>query len=385
MAGKRSPTTVTDALRTLELSEARWQAVLAAARDAIIGIDPGGTVTLFNQAAEEIFGYATAEVIGKNVTMLMPPLYAEQHDQYLEHYRTTRRPKAIGRIREVEARRKSGDVFPIELSVSEARVGRHVLYSAIIRDVSERRRAQAELIEAHKLAHQRERLADVGAITAKIVHDIGNPLAGLLMQAQLIVRRAQRSDVPSTQAMREPADRIISTVSRLDNLVKEFMTFAREQRLALADVVLPQFLQEAVSFWQPVAAARTIAIDFDPDHGGVVQADEKQLRRVLDNLLKNAIEAIDQGPGRVIVLVAAPTEQTVRISVADTGPGFPETIEGFRLFETTKAGGTGLGLAVARQIMLAHGGGIEFAQFSPHGTVFHLDLPRRAVDDHSPY
>lgn len=379
MAGKRSPTSVRDALRTLELNEARWQAVLASARDAIIGIDPVGTVTLFNQDAEEIFGYVAAEVIGKNVKMLMPPPYAEQHDQYLEHYRKTRQPKAIGRVREVEGRRKSGEVFPIELSVSEARVGRQVLYTAIIRDVSERRRAQAELIELQKLAQQRERLADVGAITAKIVHDIGNPLAGLLMQAQLIARRAQRSDVASTQAMREPADRIISTVRRLDNMVKEFMAFAREQRLELTDVVLPPFLQDAVSFWQPVAAARAIAIDCDPDHAGMVKADEKQLRRVLDNLLKNAIEAIDHGPGRVNVLVGTPTEQRVRISVADTGPGFPETLDGFRLFETTKAGGTGLGLAVSKQIMVAHGGGIEFARLSPHGTVFHLDLPRHAI------
>jgi two-component system sensor kinase FixL len=382
MARRGSPASVTAALRTLELSEARWQAVVASARDAIIGIDAGATVTLFNQGAEKIFGYVADEVIGKNVRMLMPPPYAERHDQYLESYRKTRQAKAIGRVREVEARRKSGEVFPIELSVSEARVGRQVIYSAIIRDVSDRRRAQVELIEMQKLVQQRERLADIGAITAKIVHDIGNPLAGLLMQAQLIERRARRSNVPSTQAMREPAERIISTVVRLDNLVKEFMAFAREQRLELTDVVLPRFLQEAVSFWQPVAAARTIAIDVDPDYVGIVRADEKQLRRVVDNLLKNAIEAIDLGPGRVRVLTAAPSEQIVRVSVEDSGPGFPETIKGFRLFETTKTGGTGLGLAVAKQIMLAHGGGIEFASLHPHGTVFHLEIPRQAHSRH---
>ena len=369
-----------DAPFTLAVNEerwyARWQAVLASARDAIIGIDPRGVVTLFNQDAEVLFGYDAAEVIGKNVTMLMPPASAERHDQYLENYRVTREPKAIGRIREVEARRKNGEVFPIELSMSEARIGRHVIYSAIIRDVSARRCAQADLVELQKLARQRERLADVGAITAKIVHDIGNPLAGLVMQAQLILRRAQRSDVPSTQAMREPAERIIETVDRLENLVKGCMTFAGELHLELNDVVLPQFLREAVSFWQPVAAARTIAIDVDTSQGGIVQADEKQLRRALDNLLKNAIEAIDHGPGHVNVLVAAPTEQTVRISVEDSGPGFPETVEAFALFETTKDDGTGLGLAIAKQIMVAHGGGIECNHLAPHGTVFHLDLLR---------
>jgi two-component system, LuxR family, sensor kinase FixL len=376
MARQQSRSSVTHALHTLELSEARWQAVLATARDAIIGIDPRGTVTLFNQAAEEIFGYAAIEVVGKNVKMLMPPAYAEQHDQYLENYRKTRQPKAIGRVREVEARRKSGEVFPIELSVSEARVGRQVLYSAIIRDVSDRRRAQGQLIELQKLAQQRERLADVGAITAKVVHDVGNPLAGLMMQAQLILRRAQRGDI-TPQTAREPAERIISTVRRLDSLVKEFMAFAREQHLDLRDVLLPRLLHDTVSLWQPVAAVRAIAIEMDPNYVGAVRADERQLRRVLDNLIKNAIEAIDHGPGRVDVLAAAPTEQTVRISIADTGPGFPETIEGFRLFETTKPDGTGLGLAVAKQIMVAHGGSIEFARLRPRGTVFHLDLPRR--------
>src|ERR1051325_10890945 len=186
MSSRPSRSSASEALRTLELNEARWQAVLATARDAIISVDRRGIVTLFNHAAEEIFGYLGAEVIGKNVKLLMPPPYSDEHDQYIETYRTTGVPKAIGRVREVEARRKNGEVFPIELSVSEARVGRQVIYSAIIRDVTERRRAQTQLIELERLAQQRERLADVGAITAKIVHDIGNPLAGMLMQAQLI-------------------------------------------------------------------------------------------------------------------------------------------------------------------------------------------------------
>jgi two-component system sensor kinase FixL len=367
--------TVADALRTLELSEARWQAVLASARDAIISIDHRGRITLFNQAAEQIFGYGAGEVLGKNVKMLMPPPYAEQHDRYIETYRKTGRPQAIGRIREVEARRKNGEVFPIELSVSEARVGRQVLCSAIIRDVSERRRAQAQLVELQKAAQQRERLADIGAITAKIVHDLGNPLSGLSMQAQLILRRVERGQIGPAAAVRDPAGRIVSTVRRLEHLVREFMAFAREQRLECKDVLLPEFLQDVVGLWQPVAAARAIDLSLDADNIRI-RADEVQLRRVFDNLLKNAIEAIERGPARVDISVGAAAEKRVRISIADTGPGFPETMEGFRLFETTKPNGTGLGLAVAKQIILAHGGDIELARLLPHGTVFHIDLPR---------
>ena len=380
---RRSEQSAANALRTLQLNEVRWRAVLDTARDAIISINTRGQITIFNRAAELTFGYRADEVIGQNVKVLMAPPYSDEHDQYLRNYRETGVPKAIGRVREVEARRKSGEIFPIELSVSEARVGSQVLYSAIIRDVTERRRAEASLIaraqqqaavaqlgrlalaqtdvqavmdeaatlvvrtlevefcevlellpdtqalrlragvgwheglvghatvgaetsshggytllsrkpvivedlrterrfiapllqdhnvvsgvsviiheqhqafgvlgahtarqrvftaddinflqsianviaeaiaaaraeaqlrEAQKLAQQRERLADIGAITARIVHDLGNPLAGISMQAQLLLRRAERV---GNDKLRAPAEQILSTVGRLDVL-----------------------------------------------------------------------------------------------------------------------------------------------------------------------
>jgi PAS domain S-box-containing protein len=135
--------TATGVLRVLQLSELRWQAILDTARDAIICIGADGNVTLFNRAAEQIFGYEAAEVLGQNVRMLMPEPYRSEHDRYVADYRTTRVPKAIGRIREVQAQRKSGEVFPIELSVSEARVGDQAIYSAIIRSPTSARSPRA--------------------------------------------------------------------------------------------------------------------------------------------------------------------------------------------------------------------------------------------------
>jgi PAS domain S-box-containing protein len=538
---RRSEDSAAGALRTLQLNEVRWRAVLDTARDAIISINGRGQITLFNRAAEETFGYRADEVIGQNVKVLMAPPYSDEHDRYLSNYRETRAPKAIGLVREVEARRKSGEIFPMELSVSEARVGAQVLYSAIIRDVTERRRAEtslraraqqqaavaqlgqralaqtdvqavmdeaarlvtqtlavelcevlellpdaqalrlragrgwkeglvghttvgvdtashggytllsrepvivddlrteqrftapllqdhrvvsgvgviiheqhqafgvlgahterqrgftaddinflqaianvvaeviarehaeAHLREAQKLAQQRERLADVGAITARIVHDLGNPLAGLSMQAQLLLRRIERS---GNATLRAPAERILSTVGRLDVLVKEFLAFSREQRLDLKRVQLPRFLQGIVDLWHPVAAMRAIDLCLDANAADEIRADETQLRRVFDNLVKNAVEAIDRGPGRIRIGATIPAAERIRISVEDTGPGIPDTVDVFRLFETTKADGTGLGLPVAKQIVMAHGGGISFAGCVPHGTVFYVELPR---------
>jgi len=310
----------------------------------------------------------------------MPPPYRDAHDGYITTYQATGEPQAIGRIREVQAQRKTGEIFPIELSVSEARVADQVIYSAIIRDMSDRHALEVELEEARRLAGQRERLADIGAITARIVHDLGNPLAGLSMQAQLIHRRVTRNPERPGRDLAAPAERIVAEVRRLDGLIKDFLDFARQQRLDLRAIALPPFLQRVVDLWQPVAAARDIALNLDmaPDLPGLT-ADEDKIRRVLDNLVKNAVEAIDQGPGRVDVLVRRAADDCVRIAVSDTGPGIPESVEMFRLFETTKRSGSGLGLSIAKQIVVAHGGRIGFERLSPNGTIFYVDLPARVA------
>jgi PAS domain S-box-containing protein len=245
-------------------------------------------------------------------------------------------------------------------------------------DITEREQAEAKLRELQRLAHQRERLADIGAITAQIVHDLGNPLAGVSMQAQLIVRRAQRDESQPVSTILKPMERIVAEVHRLDALIKEFMDFSREQRLDLKSVDLRRFLQHSVvDFWEPLASARGIELTLEiSDELPSIMADEEKLHRVFENLVKNAVEAIDQGPGRIRIHAVAVGSEQVRISVEDTGPGIPQELEVFRLFETTKPHGSGLGLPIVRQIVLAHGGGIGFARLEPHGTVFSIELLR---------
>ena len=488
---------------SIELDRARWEAVLDTARDAIVSIDAVGTVTLFNRTAERMFGYGADEVLGRNVSILMPSPYRDEHDQYLENYRITGVAKAIGRIRHVEAARKSGEVFPIELAVSQARVADQTIYTAILRDVSERklaeeelrrerdfaeqlidtaeaivlvrdrdarivlynrylerlsgwplaetkgrdwystfvpeperaglrvifqqalgegeargyvnklltrdgsvreiewhtsalhdaagapagvlsighditerRRAAARVRELEKIAQERERLADIGAITAKIAHDLGNPLSGVSLQAQVVLQRARRDPNRPLSSVTKPLEQLVSEVRRLEELIREFVSFAREQRLDLRTIDLPEFLHGVVELWRPVASAHGVKLQIrGVDAVGRLEADENKLRRVLDNLVKNAIEALGEGPGEVTIAVSTPTAEGVRISVEDDGPGIPPTLQMFRLFETTKENGSGLGLAVSKQIVLAHGGDLLFAAREPRGTVFHVDLP----------
>ncbi len=356
-------------------SQAHWQAILDAAIDAIVCIDRSGTITVFNLAAEEMFGYAAGEVLGKHVEILLASPDREKPDRYLTRSRGTDAGLGLDRVREMQARRKNGEVFPIEVAVSEARTEDQVVYSAIVRDVSGRRAMETALADAQRLAQQRERLADIGAITARIVHDLGNPLAGLSMQAQLIHRRVVRDPERPMRDLAGPAARIVSEVKRLDGLVREFLEFVRQQRLELRAVRLASLLGQVVEFWQPAAAARaiTLTLDATPEVGEVT-ADADKLRHVLDDLVRNAVEAIGEGPGTIVVRLRR-TAQGTRITVADSGPGVPEHVVVFRLFETTKRNGTGLGLPIAKQIVLAHGGTIGFERLTPRGTAFHVDLP----------
>ena len=510
MSKRREMPGAAQALHDLRVAEAHWQAVLATIRDAIIAIDANGSITLFNRVAEQVFGYEAAEVVGRNVTMLMPPPYNREHDEYLRRYQRTGEAHAIGRIRSVQGRRKNGEIFPLELSVSESRLGNEVLYTAILRDISERVAAetalrmqrdfaerlietadvvvlvvdaeervvrynaymerlsgrrledaagadwlatfiaardqpllrarcaaalragelrpcmaalvtadgadrqiewraktlvdgsgqvsgllcigadltdrleeQRELRELQRAAQERERLADIGAITAKIVHDLGNPLAALSMQAQLILRRARRGDFQPAAPVQQPAEQILHTLRRLEDLIRDFTDFARDQRLTLTEIEIAPFLRSALDLWQALASERGITLALvDRAEVRCLRGDEVMLRRVLDNLIKNALEAIGARPGQVTIDVDIVHPGRISIAVSDSGSGVPAGIDVFKLFETTKAEGTGIGLAVARQIVTAHGGTIDHSPREPTGTTFRMELP---IDGPAPH
>ncbi|MCS6926003.1 MAG: PAS domain S-box protein, partial [Candidatus Binatia bacterium] len=165
-----------------ERTQATFRSLIQTTQDAVIVIDRHSRIELFNPAAERIFGYTSAEVVGQHVRILMPEPYASEHDGYLARYEQTGEARAIGRTRTVVARRKGGEVFPMEISLAEVRVGSDVRYGAFIRDISDKVRLQEQLLE-------RERLAAIGTTAAKLVHEIGNPLNSMFMAAQLLQRR----------------------------------------------------------------------------------------------------------------------------------------------------------------------------------------------------
>lgn len=243
----------------------------------------------------------------------------------------------------------------------------------VIAEAVQRKHREAELAEAREATRQQTRLADVGAITAKIVHDLGNPIAGLMMQAQLMQRMAQQD---GAEAFRGCAETVVATSRHLEAILREFRHFLRVQKVQPAPLDPRVFLQEVVQQWSPVASEKDIQLLLRlPPEAAIVHAEESKLRRVLDNLIKNSIEAIGHGPGEVIVELLRPEGGKLTLLVADSGPGIPDGLDVFRLFETTKPDGTGLGLPVCRQLIQAHGGDLNHEPRAPQGTVFRIELP----------
>jgi PAS domain S-box-containing protein len=349
--------------------------IMETAQVIIEVVDLKGRIVQFNPFMEEVSGYLQEEIRGREWLTTLVPEHERQRMKAL--FTRCIQGQGAGPFTAMMLTRNGG-LRAIDWRVTRLTRPDGVLTGLLFigKDITQRLQAERELYELNKVSQQRERLADVGAIAAQIVHDVGNPLAALSMQAQVIRRRAREYPDQPVGSVLKSAEQMVVELRRLESLIREFMNFAREQRLQLRRIDLPRFLSGVRNLWQQVALARGINLTSDvPDPQLRVRADEEKLHRVLDNLVKNAVEAIGDGPGNIVISAAAVSESKVRISVADNGPGIPGNLEVFRLFESTKADGSGLGLAVARQIVLAHGGSIYFEAVRPRGTLFHVELP----------
>ncbi len=358
----------------LRKREAQVDSLVNTTQDGVVFICAQAKIVRFNAAAEEMFGYKRGELLGHNVKVLMPDPYASKHDTYLERFERGKRPEkkseqhaeVMGTIRMVEGKRKDGTVFPIEVSVSELLVEGDSQYAAVIRDVSETVRLQQELIE-------RERLAAVGTTTAKLAHEIGNPLNNLYLHIQLVKRRLARLRVKDPDAL-ESLELAISEVRRLSGLLSEFRSLSRRPELNFDELDMSDLVDQILLLLQPLLEESGIVVVSEvAAELPKIWADDARLKQVLLNIVKNAIEAMPNGGN--IRLSACCVGQCAELRISDDGPGLDPTVGIFDPFTTTKADGTGLGLPIARQIIEAHGGTICYETAPGKGTTFIICLP----------
>jgi two-component system sensor kinase FixL len=362
-----------DAESVIQRSEAWLRSLVATTQDAVVSIDRRGRIVLFNAAAERIFGYTAAEIVGRKVNDLMAEPYASAHDDYIARYENTGEARAIGRIRTVTGRRKNGELFPIELSVTEIEVDDQVHYAAFLRDIS-------DTVDLYTRAVENERLAAIGSTAARIGHEIANPLNGIYLTLQLVEQRLARQPSADERVTADVA-RIKKEIGRLNQLVQEFRALSRQQTYDFRPVRLNELIDEVFELQQPLCDAGAIRVVCHiPASPPPIGVDEDKLKQALLNLFKNAIEAMPNG-GDLGVEVSHSDDEVV-IKISDTGSGIAPGADIFAPFYTTKKEGTGLGLIIVRQIIAAHEGTIIFKSEPGKGTTFTITLPfHRAANE----
>lgn len=392
MTAAQLPTTSIDAL---------MQALLEAAVDGIISIDEYGIVQTINRAAEQLFGYTAAELVGRNVSHLMPSPYREEHDAYLNRYLRTGERRIIGIGREVLGQRRDGSTFPMELAVAEARVGEKRIFMGIVRDISQRRKAEEEIQESHRdLANavaelrskneevramtqqlwQAAKLASVGELAASIAHELNNPLATICLRLESVLRKT-----PADDPRRRALEIVDQEAKRMGDLVANLLQFSRRGEEKISTVDIREELTRAVELIQHfLRACKVTVISELAEDTPTVFADRQKLRQVFLNLLTNAGDAMRQGG--TLTLRCAPStlangEPAVQIEFIDTGVGIPpEHLEKVQepFFTTKEEGkGTGLGLAICRRVVSEHRGMLEIISRVGCGTTVRLLLPQR--------
>jgi len=344
------------------ISESRWRSVVESAVDGIIVIDSKGRIEAFNAAAEQLFGYREAEVVGRNVNLLMPSPYHEEHDGYLERYLATGTARIIGIGREVRALRHDGSTFPVHLAVGETTVNGERKFTGILHDLSARVRMEEQLREQAAMAH-------LGEMAAVIAHEVKNPLAGIRGAVQVIGSR-----LPSDSRDAAVALEIVKRIDGLNDLMKDLLLFARP----------PQPRLSAVNVGDLVSSTAGLLAD-DPNVGRVrveiegmappIMADAELLKIAFLNVLVNGAHAME---GQGVIRVSIGTAGGVcRIAFHDGGPGIPADIRDkiFTPFFTTKSKGTGLGLSTTKRLIAAHSGRIEVECPPGDGTIVTVQLP----------
>lgn len=358
----------------------RMQTILDNAVDGIITTTENGIVETFNPAAEKIFGYSSKEVTGRNISMLMPEPDRHHHDSHLARYKSTKIPRVIGTGRVIEGLRKDGTTFPMEIALSEMKLGNNRYFTGIIRDITERKHIEEDLLHTKEEA-ERANYAK-SEFLSRMSHELRTPLNAIIGFGQLL---ETNPDQPLSEQQADNVQEILHAGHHLLALINEVLDLSRIESgridINLEDIVIAPVIESCVAQLQPLADQKNITVNLTLSPGCAVLADVLRLREVLINLLSNAIKYNHDG-GSIQIRCMHAGENRLRISVEDSGRGIaaealPRLFKPFERMESAynSIEGSGIGLAISKRLVEAMQGEIGVASLPGKGSNFWFELP----------
>jgi PAS domain S-box-containing protein len=401
---------------SLRISQARFAGILEIAKDAIISVDEHQRIILFNQGAEKIFCYSSGEILGKPLDILLPQRFISLHQQHLRNFGTIKeKAREMGEKREVWGLRKDGKEFPCEASISKLEIGKEVIFTVILRDITERKQAQDALQQLNSelearveqrtaaLRDTNEQLLLTNAqlaratrlkdeFLANMSHELRTPLNAILGMSEVLLEEVY---APLTDRQKKALTTIEKSGRHLLELINDILDLSKIESgkvdLELQPVSVSHLCDSSLTFVKQQANQKNIQIKSNvPKEIGEVIVDERRMRQILINLLNNAVKFTPNG-GRVMLEVEADNPaETISFRVKDTGIGIAPEDMG-KLFQafvqvdsslTRNYSGTGLGLALVRRIAELHDGSVTLESEVGKGSCFTVILPLKRVIPH---
>jgi len=358
-------------------------AIVESSHDAIVSKSLNGVITSWNKGAERLFGYAAEEAVGQNITLIIPPERRHEERTIVEQLTRGERVDHFETVR----MRKDGSLLDVSLTISPMKdaSGRVVGASKLARDITERKRAEEALRQAQTdLAHA-SRLTTMGEFTASLAHEVKQPIAAAVTDANTCVRWITR-DEPDLKEAREAAWRTVKDAKRATEIINRVRLLFKKGTPQRELVDVNEVAREMIVLLGDEASRHSISVrtELAEDLPHVI-GDRVQLQQVLMNLIVNGVDAMHDVDGpRELIIKSQPAENNeLLLSVSDTGVGLPrhQADQIFNAFFTTKTHGTGMGLRISRSIIESHGGRLWAADNSPRGASFCFTLPTKAEAD----